>query len=167
MLAAARTEVDMARAEYKPGMMLDLQYGYRRAAPDGMDRPDLVTAMVTFDLPIFRTKRQDRNLAEKQTLEAGARYEAEDKRRELEAMYAALRAEHETLAERTRIYAERLLPDIRREARLTTAGFARDQAELREARMKEVDAEIELARLRVDLARTHVELLYLAGESPQ
>jgi outer membrane protein TolC len=159
MLDNARTEVEMARQEYKPGIMAELSYGARQ---DG--RSDMVTALVTLDLPVFRSKRQDRRLAEKQTLEAGARFEAEDKKRELEAMFAAARAEHDTLAERTRIYAERLLPDIQREARLTASGFARDQAELREARMKELDAEIELTRLRVDLARSHVELIYLKGE---
>jgi outer membrane protein TolC len=159
MLEAARTEVDIARQEYKPGIMAELSYGARQAG-----RADTVTALVTFDLPVFRAKRQDRRLAEKQTMEAGARLEAEDKKRELEAMFAAARAEHDTLAARTRIYAERLLPDIQREARLTAAGFARDQTELREARMKELDAEIELTRLRVDLARSHIELLYLKGE---
>jgi outer membrane protein TolC len=159
MLEAARTDVDLVRQEYKPGFMAEVSYGARQAG-----RPDMVTALVTMDLPIFRAKRQDRRLAESQSREVGARFEAEDKKRELEAMYAAAFAEHETLAERTRIYAERLLPDIQREARLTSAGFARDQAELREARMKELDAEIELTRLRVDLARSHVELLYLKGE---
>jgi outer membrane protein TolC len=159
MLEATRAEVDMVRQEYKPGFMAELSYGVRQAG-----RSDMLTALVTMDVPIFRSKRQDRRLTEKQTLEAGARFEAEDKRRELEAMYAAAYAEHDTLAERTRIYAERLLPDIQREARLTTAGFARGQTELREARMKELDAEIELTRLRIDLARAHVELLYLKGE---
>ena len=159
LLESARTEVDLVRQEYKPGFMAELSYGARQAG-----RSDMVTALVTMDLPIFRAKRQDRRLAEAQTRETGARFESEDKKRELEAMYAAALAEHETLAERTRIYAERLLPDIRREARLTTAGFARDQAELREARMKELDAEIELIRLRVDLARSHTELLYIKGE---
>jgi hypothetical protein len=159
MLDAARTDVDLVRQEYKPGIMAEFAYGARQAG-----RPDMVTALVTVDLPIFRDKRQDRRLAERQALETGARHEAEDKKRELEAMYAAAHAEHDALAMRARIYAEQLLPDIQREARLTTAGFARDQAELREARMKELDAEIELTRLRVDLARSHVELLYLKGE---
>jgi len=158
-LEAARTDVDLVRQQYKPGLMAEVSYGARQ---DG--RSDMMTALVTVDLPIFRDKRQDRRLAERQALEIGARYEEEDKKRELEALYAAALAEHEALAARVRIYAEQLLPDIRREARLTTAGFARDQSELREARMKELDAEIELMRLRVDLVRSHVELLYLKGE---
>jgi outer membrane protein TolC len=164
-LEAARAEVAMARAEYRPGIMLDVQYGFRRTSPDGMERPDLVTAMLTFDLPIFRDKRQDRRLAEKQTMESGASFELEDKRRELAAAHAAARAEHEALAERVRLYEERILPPARTAARLTIAGFAREQTELRDARMQELEAELELTRLRVELARSQTELLYLTGES--
>ena len=163
-LGAMRAEVDMARQDYKPGVMLDLQYGSRRPMPDGTERPDMVTAMVTFDLPLFRAKRQDRRLAERQAKEAAARYETEDKRRELESMYAAMLAEHEAIEARVRVFEERLLPNIRREAESTLAGFAREQVELRDARMRQIDAELELVRLRVDLAKTQAELLYLTGE---
>ena len=166
MLDAARLEVDMARQEYKPGWMLDLSYGFRRPMPDGTERPNMVTAMVTLDLPVFRAKRQDRRLAEKQALETGARLETEDKRREIEAMYTSMRAEYEALAARAKIFEEQLLPAIRRESQVTVAGFARDQAEYRDARMKALEAEQEYARVRVDLAKTQAELLYLTGEQP-
>ena len=161
---AARLDVDMARQEYKPGWMLDLSYGFRRPMPDGTERPDMVTAMVTLDLPVFRSKRQDRRLAEKQALESGARFETEDKRRELVAMHQSVRAEYEALAARAKIFEEQLLPAIRREAQVTVAGFARDQAEYREAQMKALEAEQEYTRVRVDLAKTQAELLYLTGE---
>jgi outer membrane protein TolC len=154
-----RAEVDLARQEYKPGVMFDLMYGARR------ERPDMVTAMISVDLPIFREKRQDRRLAERQAREAAARHDAEDKRRELQVMHAAMRAQYEAAAARVRIFEEQLLPSLEREAQLTVAGFARDQMELREARMKELDARLELVRLRADLARSHAELLYLIGES--
>jgi hypothetical protein len=124
----------------------------------------MVTAMVTLDLPVFRSKRQDRRLAERQALEHGARFETEDKRRELDAMYQSLRAEREALAARAKIFQEQLLPAIRREAQVTIAGFARDQTEYREAQMKALEAEQEYARVRVDQAKTEAELLYLTGE---
>jgi len=161
---AARAEVDMTRAEYKPGWMLDLSYGFRQPMPDGTSRPNMVTAMVTFDLPVFRTKRQDRRLAESEAREAAARYESEDKQRELVAMHQALRAERDALAERVRVYEQELLPALRHEAQDASGGFARELTERRAARMKEIDAEIELLRLRVDLAKTQTELLYLTGE---
>ena len=163
---AARAEVDMARADYRPGWMLDLSVGYRRPSPEGVERANLATVMVTLDLPLFRDKRQDRRLAERQTREAAARYDTEDKRRELESLYQATRAEHEALVERVRVFEEQLLPAVRREARVTLAGFARDQTELREARVRALEAEIELLRLRTDLAKTRTELLYLTGEAP-
>lgn len=161
---AMHAEVDMARAEYQPGWMFDLSYGFRRPMPDGTERPDMVTAMVTLDLPILPGKRQDRRLAESRARETAARHEGEDKRRELEAMHAAMRAEHDALEARARILEEQLLPNIRREAEVTLAGFAREQSMLREARMKLLEAELELLRLRVDLAKTRAELLYLTGE---
>lgn len=164
MRDASRIEVDMARQEYKPAWMLDLSYGVRRPMPGGTERPNMVTAMVTLDLPVFRAKRQDRRLAEKQALESGARLETEDKRRELVAMHQSMRAEYEALAARARIFEEQLLPAIRREAQVTVAGFARDQTEYRDAQMKALDAEQEYTRVRVDLAKTQAELLYLTGE---
>jgi outer membrane protein TolC len=164
MLDEARVEVDIARQEYKPGMMLDVSYGFRRPMPDGTERPDLLSAMVTFDLPVFRNTRQDRKLAEKQTMEVGAQYELDDKRRELESMDRSLRAELDGLTEREKIFAERLIPATRREAQVTVAGFARDQSEYRDALMRSVDTELEYLRLRVDRAKAQAELLYLTGE---
>src|SRR3990172_8101601 len=86
-LEAMQAEVDMARAEYRPGVMLDLNYRPPPPMPDRAPRPNTATVMGTLDLPIFRSKRQDRRLAESQNKEAGARLETEDRRRELEAMY--------------------------------------------------------------------------------
>lgn len=164
MFDVARLESDMARQDYKPAWMIDLSYGKRRPMPDGTERSSMATAMVTLDLPVFRAKRQDRRLAEKQAMESGARFESEDKRRELEAMHQSLRAEHAALAERTTIFEEQLLPAMRRETQTNIAGFARDQTEYREAQMKVLDAELEYTRARVDLAKTRAELLYLTGE---
>lgn len=163
-VGAARADTDMARQDYKPGWMLDLQYGFRRPMPDGTERPDMVSAMVTFDLPIFRAKRQDRRLAERQARETAARLETEDKQRELVAMYEGLRAEYDALDQRVQVFEQQLLPNLRREAESTLAGFAREQGERREARMKQFDAELELLRLRVDRAKTRSELLYLTGD---
>lgn len=155
---AMRAEADMARAEYRPGYMVDVMYGVRDA------RTDMITAQVSIDLPIFRATRQDPRLAERLALARAAELEVEDKRRELEALYARVLAEHEAHGERLRIYEHELLPALKREASVTVAGFAREQAELREARLRELDARLELVRLRVDHAKAQAELLYLTGE---
>jgi len=160
----AQAEVDIARQEYKPGMTVDLSYGVRQNAPSGMDRSNMVSVLVTFDLPIFRNKRQDRRLAEKQALETAARFEADDMRRDLESMYRAARVEYDALQARVRLAEEQLLPAARREAQVTTAGAVRDANEIREAQRRALDAELDVIRLRVELATHHAELLYLTGE---
>lgn len=155
----ARTDVGIQQQEYKPGVMVDVMYGFRER------EPDMVTALVSVDLPIFQSKRQDQKLAEREALALAASYEVEDKRRELEAMYAAARAEYQAANDRARIYTEQLLPAIRRETQITLAGYAREQSDIREARMKELDAQLELLRAQVDAGKARAELLYLMGDS--
>jgi outer membrane protein TolC len=157
---AARAEVDVQRQEYRPGYMLDVMYGFRQ------QRSDMMTALVSVDLPIFRQKRQDRKLAEKQTMQAAATYEKEDKRREVAALHETARAGFEAAKARAQILSEQLLPAIRRETQGRLAGFAREQTELREARMKELEAELDLLRAHVDGALAQAELLYFTGENP-
>ena len=79
-------------------------------------------------------------------------------------MHRGARAEHEALAQRVQIFESRILPAAEREASLTVAGFARDQSERRTAGLKALETTLELTRLRVDLARSQAELLYLTGE---
>lgn len=163
-VAAAHAETAMAREEYKPGMMVELSYGNRQNRPDGQPRSDLVSAVLTVDLPLFPGRVQDRRVAEKRALEDGAQREREQTRRELEANERAAQAEAETLDERLRLYADRLLPDSERQTRVTVAGFARDQSEYREAQLRALDTELERTRLQVERAKVQAELLYLAGE---
>ena len=155
---AMRAEIGMANAEYKPGYMIDVMYGVRQ------DRPDMITAQIGIDLPLFQAKRQDRRVAERAALAQASELEAEDRARDLAAAYESARAEHDALHERLRIYENDLLPALKREGSVTIAGFARDQTELRAARMKELDARMELIMLKAALAKSQAELLYLTGE---
>ena len=56
------TDVELARQKYRPSWGLSAQYGYRTEDPLGRDRDDLVSFGLTFDLPLFRSDRQDRQV---------------------------------------------------------------------------------------------------------
>lgn len=156
--AALQTEAAMAREDYKPGYTVDVLYGIRS------QRPDMITAQVGIDLPLFTHKRQDRRLAERQALEQAAQFQADDRRLELQLRYETIRAEHDAIGERLRLYEQELLPALKREASVTIAGFARNQTELREARMRELEARAAYLRLQVEHAKARAELLYFTGE---
>ena len=161
---AAHTDMDIAREQRKPGVMLDLSYGFRQPMQDGTHRSNMLSAQVSVDLPVFAARRQDRRIAEKLAMENSARYEIEDKRRDLQAQYTGQLAEYQSLQERVQLYSEQIVPDARREASVTVSGFASDQSMLREAHIQALDAELELTRLRTQLARSQADLLYLTGE---
>lgn len=161
---AAHTDMNIAREQRKPGVMLDLSYGFRQPRPDGTDRSNMLSAQVSVDLPVFSAHRQDRRIAEKLAMENSARYEIEDKRRDLQAQYTGQLAEYQSLQERVLLYSEQIVPDARREASVTVSGFASDQSTLRAAHIQALDAELELTRLRTQLARSQADLLYLTGE---
>jgi len=161
---AARIEVAMAREAYKPGVMLDVQYGHRRSMPSGGDRPDMLTAMVSLDLPLFRAKRQDRMLAERVAMENAALLDSDDRRREIEARYATARTTLEGTRARVRLYEQRLLPLARQAARSAVAGSLRDRAERIEAERDALLMELEAVQLRHEHHLAEVEILYLAGE---
>lgn len=156
----AQWETAIAREKFKPGMMLDVSYGVRQ------QRPDMVSAMVTLDLPVFRRNGHNGHLAETQARMQAAEFETEAKLRELDAMNHAARAQREALDRRITLYTEQLLPSVQREAHAPIAGYARDETQRREARIKELETMLELERLRVDRAKAQAQLLYLSGERP-
>jgi len=85
---AAQTGVDLAKQRYKPGWMLDMSYGLRSGSMDGESRPDMLSAMVSVDLPLFRGNRQDREVAAARADARGLHEMHDDHQREMRAMLA-------------------------------------------------------------------------------
>jgi len=56
--------LELARRERYPDFELKLAYGQRQRAPDGMQRPDMVTMTVAMNLPLFHDARQGPRVAE-------------------------------------------------------------------------------------------------------
>ncbi len=83
---AAHTATDVARELRKPAWMLDVSYGFRQNAPDGMSRPDMLSAMFTVGLPLFRGDRQDRAVSAAKLEAQGLDERHDDHEREMQAM---------------------------------------------------------------------------------
>jgi outer membrane protein TolC len=169
-VAAGQSAVEIARQQYKPGWMLNLTYGQRSGRePDGMERPDLVSAMVTMDLPLFAGKRQDRRVAASIEETAGLRYQRDDVyrmlQRELEADYARWRRYHE----REQGYADNILPAARNNAESALSAYRNnvtDFTTLTRAQTSALDSSLQALRTQVDRLLVQARLLYLAGETP-
>ena len=164
---AARTAEDVARELRKPAWMLDVSYGFRQDAPGGMSRPDLLSAMVTVGLPLFRGDRQDRavNAAKLDARGLGERHD--DHQREMQAMLAEAWHTADRTAELERFYEAELLPLAAQSVTAALLGWRANRTMLDEvvmARRLALEANMKHLRLAADRARAQHDIDYLAGD---
>ena len=165
---AARHGVKVALEQYKPGFTFDLTYGSRRGRnPDGSSRPDMVSAMLMLDIPLFAEKRQDRRLAAGREEVMAATYNRADKLRELQRAVNDGYARLKLLEERDKLYRTRLLRAAKLNADASLRAYQSGVSEfttLMRARLKQLDTRLQALQVRVDHAKVQAQLLYLAKE---
>jgi outer membrane protein TolC len=165
---AARTATEVARELRKPAWMLDVGYGFRQDAPDGMSRPDMLSAMVTVGLPLFRANRQDRAVSaarlEAQALDA----EHDDHEREMLAMLVEAWNTVQRTAELERFYESDLLPLAEQSVTAALLGWRSNRAMLDDvvmARRLALETKTKHLRLAADRALAQHDIDYLAGDA--
>lgn len=168
-VTAAQTTVELAEQKYRPGFALDLTYGGRGGTqPDGRSRSDLLSLMLTMDIPLFRGQRQDRMVAASVAETAAAMYARDDVYRrmlsEVSLHAASLRREKQRLE----LFENDLLPQAAFNAEATFDAYqaaVESLTTLMRARLTEFDLQLEHIHLRADALKTRVRLMYLQGES--
>lgn len=168
---AANAEVDAARAMFRPGFAVEVGYGFRsgRDMIMGEPRPDMLTAMVTVELPIFTRDRQRRTLA---AARAGVR--AADLMREdhLRMLQMNLREWHARATRATgvlELLETRVLPTARAAADAALAAYRAGDGEfdaVANAARARLDAETRHVRALADLAIATAEIEALVGGAP-
>lgn len=158
----AEANVDLARAEKRPDLMVDVAY-QRRDPSYG----DMVSAGVTVSLPLFARRRQDPIIAASTAATGAALAEQEDARRvlraELEADWADHAMHHEQL-ERAR---STLLPLARQRSDLETASYAAGRATLADviaARIELIETELLVLERELQAGRDAAALVLTYGE---
>lgn len=163
-----RKNVSIAREAYKPAWTLGLDYGIRDGNnPNGTERADLVAATVTFDLPLFTNKRQDRRLAAAQRREGAAKLQYDDKLRGLQSMLEKDFVSWQRLSERLQRYRKTLVNQATANSEASLLAYQNDATDfptLMRAKITELDTHLKALRIHVDAAKAQARLLYLAGE---
>lgn len=167
-IISQQKKLDIANEQYTPQWGFDVNYGLRSGEnPDGSERADFLTAMVTLDVPLFTDNKQDRTLsAERQRLQA-TRYEQLDVKRELIKRLQNVLGRLEKLKDRYQLYAEKVLPQARQNADVSLSGYQSGVVTfftLTRARVTELNSR--LSELRIDIAykKAYAELQNLVGE---
>ena len=167
---ASALQVDLARQRYRPGWAVDVAYGFRDGEDaDGDDRADFLSAMLSFDVPLFTGNRQDRRVSSAAAEERGRRARLTEVQRELLASYEAATARWESLADRIEVFETRVVPSAEANVVATRQAYRNDVVpfdELVGAEKALLEARTRLLRLRTDRLLAQSDMLYLAGERP-
>ena len=166
---ASKQMTEMARQEYKPGWSLLLDYGYRSGNnPDGTDRSDFATAIVSLDVPLFTGNRQDKKVSANEKKISAARYLKDDQLRKLKQMYEKNHHLWQRLQERELLYKNSLLTAARNNTKASLKAYQSGVTEfntLMRAEITALDVRLEDLRVRVDRAVAQANILYILGDT--
>jgi len=169
-IEAARTAVDLAQQRKRPGWMLDVSYGLRSGQnAAGESRPDMVSALITVDLPVFRANRQDRDVSAALAEARGLGDMHDDHRREMHAMLEAAWATAHKTSDLEKFYEEELLPLADQSVQAALLAWRTNRAMIDEvvaARRVALETRLKHLRLAADRAQAQYDIDYLAGNEP-
>jgi outer membrane protein TolC len=157
--ALARAEVDLARSTARSDWSLEVGYGYRRPAFDNM-----LTVMVSMDLPWQKERRQDRDIAARLAEVDQARATRENARRMHEAEVRGWLADFDTAQRRIERFERVLAPLARERAAAALAAYQGGRGELGpvlEAQRAITETELGLIQTLAERARAWASLNYL------
>jgi outer membrane protein TolC len=165
----AANEAALAGERYKPSFGVDLSYGFRQGGMNGGSRPDLLTAMLTFDVPLFTRNRQDREASAARSKARAAESRRTDVARELESRLRAEYSRASRLGAIVELYASQIerLADVSVESAL--ASYRSNDGSLSNVvgtERRVLDVRDRLAKARKELAVALAEINYLAGDQP-
>lgn len=159
--AVAERAIAVARADRKPNWGWSVMYGQR----DNFS--DLVSLEVSIDLPLNRSRLQNRRIAEASELAAAARDRVEDRRRELMSEYQRALAQWTAAMARLRTTETRTLPALQAaesalQARLE--GGSQELQTILAARERTTRTALELVEQQGAVARISADLLFYIEE---
>lgn len=168
MVRAKEKNVDLAKQSYKPSWMLDLSYGQREDdGATGKSRPDFVTAMVVFDLPLFTADKQDKKVAASKYRLNSALNAREERKRNLSRMWESNLSKENRLSQRIKKYKDLLIPKAIENTKAALYSYQSGRGEftsLMRAQIIELETQLRALRLNVDHKKTQAQLLYFVGE---
>ncbi|MCJ7452103.1 MAG: TolC family protein [Steroidobacteraceae bacterium] len=169
-IEAAQTAVELAEQSTRPGWMLDLSYGFRGGEmPNGQPRSDMVSAMVSVDLPFFQRNRQDRQIAAARAEARGLREMHTDHQREMSAMLDEAWLVAERTGQIEQFYETELVPLADQSVQAALLAYRNNRAMIDEvltARRVALETNLKRLRMSADRAQAQYQVDYLVGEEP-
>ena len=162
-ILATATGVKLARQKFKPQWGVNADYGYRDDDPMGHERSDFFSVGVTFDVPLFTSNRQDKDVQAAVATGEASKTEKALALRSMHARFETAQARLQRLNQRKTLYEERLLQETHDQTEASLNAYMNDIGDFAEAlhaRIAELNAGIDFLNIEVDRLKTIAELNY-------
>jgi len=125
----AAVDIDLARKDYWPDMDFIVAYGQRDEDFTGRDLPDLFSASVVVNIPLWQKNRQDKNLEAKRKNYEAATKSYENLTKSLPYRIDALATDIRDTQENYRLFSDALLLQAEQWARSSLSAYVVDKVE--------------------------------------
>ena len=162
-IRAGDTDVELAKQSYKPQWGVNASYGYRDKDPLGSERADLFSVGVSFDVPLFTSNKQNKQVKSASAQREAIKTERALVLRQLKAGADTAKANYQRLLERQGLFKNRLLKEISEQAEASLTAYTRDDgdfAEVVRARIAELEVQIDALNIDIDIQKTIAQLNY-------
>ncbi len=121
----AKTHVDLAKKDYYPDFMLGALYGNRSGDNpiNGETRSDLASVMLSMNLPIFTSSRQDRKLEQQLAERARTEFSFQDAREAILAEVSRALADYKKAQEQAMLFKNGIIPQATQTVSSMLAGY--------------------------------------------
>lgn len=157
-----------AKAQYKPGWMVEADYGYRQGNnPDKSSRSDFLSFMVSMDLPLFSENRQDRVQNARRIQVQAAEFGRDNRLRILASDLEANDANYTRLGERLQLFSTQLVPEAQQYTETTMISYQSRVADLTDvvrAHLAEQKVRMDLLEIRYKRLVAQAKLRFILGD---
>ncbi|MDA0147456.1 TolC family protein [Vibrio sp. LaRot3] len=166
-IEVAKTQVEIADQAYSPQFGVEVMYAHRQANNmKGEPAPDMVSAFITMDLPIFTDNKQDRAYAAAQHQVGAAKSMRDATLARLSAQLQSLMSQREHTLTRLARYKTTLVPQSKAQQQAVERGYQNNSATFSDivtSSINQLSIELEQQRLITDLNLINNQLSGLLG----
>ena len=153
--AVRQTQVEIAKQAYQPQFGVELMYGHRQAkGMNGQPAPDLMSAFLTLDLPLFTENDQEKTTSAAQHQMVSAKFKKTALIRQLHAQLQSHLVAQSNLESRIHRFEKHLIPKANARTAAIRRGYKNNTTELNELIQASNEAlmlQLEKQRLITDL----------------
>lgn len=147
-------QLRLADEAYTPALRLEVNYGHRQSvAPDGSRRPDLLSAFITVDLPLFPQQRQDQQYKAVVHQVSAEQAQRDAVLQQYQGQLRTVLTQLDYLDQRLALYQQQLLPQAQAQRSSTEQAYQANTTtfeRLSQAYIRELNLELEQAKLQTE-----------------